>query len=539
MRLGHMTHPHGPDVTHAGRLVAAVTAVFFIGAGVLHLSAAADHTNLPVMMAGFLAVAVVQAGFGGLLLWRRPEPLLLTAGVALMLTSVGIWLVSRTAGLPFLPGGHMEPIGFKDAVTVLFELASVPGLLLLSSKELLDVRLPSARLGTQTLAGISTAAFLLFVPALMLGGGHHHSRAELAAHTHGDEPGAAHAHEGEQLASAGAAGHEHGAGAAASEQGTGHAAAGHAHGDGAALTALDGSGSGHVHGGSGSGQTRGDSEHRHESGSDGGKGHAHDNGETGTDGGGTHQHGGTQGGGGHQHGGTPGGGTGHDHGQPRTPVKSFRWGAYGMDLYAAEAREGEGPGKGPTVAFRGPANASQGMHPQHGACSPTPAEKAAADRLYRETKQELAKYERNPGRAIADGFWWFFGPTDRIIHMINPERVFNHTVGDPHDIETFLYSVTDRGLVPIGGMFVMPEPDMPGPALGGCLTKWHDHGPLVAAVATLGTMRRTPEMLHVWTYPGLDPWAHYDGATVSQLWAPTRAVPNVCRHFGDASDACL
>ena len=59
----------------------------------------------------------------------------------------------------------MEPIGFKDSVTVLFELATVPGLLLLMSPDLGGVRLPSARLGTQG-AGVPLG---LRLPALRAG----------------------------------------------------------------------------------------------------------------------------------------------------------------------------------------------------------------------------------------------------------------------------------------------------------------------------------------------------------------------------------
>jgi hypothetical protein len=88
-------------------------------------------------------------------------------------------------------------------------------------------------------------------------------------------------------------------------------------------------------------------------------------------------------------------------------------------------------------------------------------------------------------------------------------------------------------------MYVMPKFGMPGPQIGGCLTRWHEHAGLAGRLTTAGTQDRTPEMLHVWTYEGLDPWAHYDGRHLSQLWMPGSAVPSVCRQTGDASDACL
>jgi hypothetical protein len=46
-------------------------------------------------------------------------------------------------------------------------------------------------------------------------------------------------------------------------------------------------------------------------------------------------------------------------------------------------------------------------------------------------------------------------------------------------------------------------------------------------------------MMHVFTYPGLDPWGHYSGRELSQLWTAGRWVPSVCRSSGDANDGCV
>ena len=237
-----LTREHGAGLSDAGRVVGCATGMFSIAAGVIHVSAAADHENLPVMMVGFLVVAVLQVGLGGLLIWRRPDKLLLIAALGLMLGSVGMWLMSRTSGLPFLPGGHMEPIGFKDSVTVLFELATVPGLLLLMSPDLGGVRLPSARLGTQGLAFLSAVAFMLFVPALMLDGGAHHAAGQ-AGHRTPTAAGTPTARGRGQTLKADADGHDHGGGG---EE--------HAHGKGASGAAKAATASkGHAHGGSGGG----------------------------------------------------------------------------------------------------------------------------------------------------------------------------------------------------------------------------------------------------------------------------------------------
>ena len=187
-----LTRPHGTGLDGGARLISALVGTLLVGSALLHVSAAGDHTNLPVMLAGFLVVATLQAGLGGLLLFRRPGRLLLAAGLALTLGSLAVWLVSRTAGLPFLPGGHMEPIGFKDGVTVLFEVATVPMLAILWSAELDSVRFPSPRLGTQAVAVLGSGVFALFIPALVLGGGEHHSAGELAGHMHDGEGGHGH-----------------------------------------------------------------------------------------------------------------------------------------------------------------------------------------------------------------------------------------------------------------------------------------------------------------------------------------------------------
>jgi hypothetical protein len=196
------TGPYGRDPSDPVRLVGTVAAILSVAAGVIHFSAAGDHTNLPVMFVGFIVVATLQVALGGLLVWRRPSKLLIAAALALMLGSIGAWLLSRTAGLPFLEDGHTEPIGFKDGVTVLFELASVPVLRLLLSRDLARVSLPSPKLASQTVTALGAACFALMIPALLLGGGEHHSHEQaVAMGIHHDEDEHA---DGDELAHSGA-----------------------------------------------------------------------------------------------------------------------------------------------------------------------------------------------------------------------------------------------------------------------------------------------------------------------------------------------
>jgi hypothetical protein len=181
----------------------------------------------------------------------------------------------------------------------------------------------------------------------------------------------------------------------------------------------------------------------------------------------------------------------------------------------------------------------QGPGHAHEACAPTDAQQAAADRIVTEVDAELRPYENNPATALADGFNYVFGPTDRMLHMVHLGRVDDSTAMDATQIESFIYYMTDTGFVPIGGMFVMPRGSTGGPEPGGCLTQWHHHGGFVARWATAGTSDSTPPMMHVFTYPGLDPWGHYNGRDLAHLWTPGRWVPSVCRSASDANSGCL
>ena len=167
-------------------------------------------------------------------------------------------------------------------------------------------------------------------------------------------------------------------------------------------------------------------------------------------------------------------------------------------------------------------------HPPDDGCRPTPEQRTAADRVATATRAELAKYDGNPARAARDGFVPLPIPSERHVHMLNLARIKDPTILDASEIESFLYAVTDRGLVAIGGMYVMPTREATGPEFGGCLTRWHRHTGASGRILTGGQSDRTAEMLHVWTYPGLDPYGEYGGREFSQLWTPGSWIPSVC-----------
>jgi hypothetical protein len=89
-------------------------------------------------------------------------------------------------------------------------------------------------------------------------------------------------------------------------------------------------------------------------------------------------------------------------------------------------------------------------HASHGPpCRPTAQQRAAADDIYRQVSVELRKYENNPARALADGFDYAFGPTDRMLHMVSFRRLRDPDVLKTPEIESFIYYMTDTGFVPI------------------------------------------------------------------------------------------
>jgi hypothetical protein len=546
-----LTTPHDTGLEGGAKVASVLVAMLLIGAGVLHVSAAGDHTNLPVMTVGFLVVATLQAGLGGLLLLRRSGRLVVAGGLALTLGALATWLVSRTAGLPFLPGGHMEPIGFKDGITVLFEVATVPLLALLASAELDRARLPSPRLGSQAVAVLGSAMFALFVPALVLGGGEHHSASDLA-HAHDDEGHSdgteelAHAEGGHGHAegSMSGGGHDHGSGdehgrhATAGVLADAHqSATGHAHDEADLGLGSDG-GMADVHSHQGGDHDRGDATGGG-GGTDGGGGDNHGSGghEHGSGGeeqdGSPHRDGDHDGDGGEQDADHEHGSGGHDDGAPAENERA-------LAIESGHPEEDGRPARGPAVVVYDRADeGTQGPGHHAGACDPTAAQQAAADGIVTDVQAELRQYENNPAEALADGFNYVFGPTDRMLHMVHLPRVSDPDVLKAGEIESFIYYMTDTGFVPIGGMFVMPQDATSGPEPGGCLTQWHHHGGFVGRWATAGTSESTPLMMHVFTYPGLDPWGHYDGRDLAPLWTPGRWVPSVCRSANDANNGCL
>jgi len=96
-------------------------------AGLIHVKAMADHVaHYWLFGVLFGTVACAQIGWG-VWLWRRPtSDRALIAGAGGTLGVVGVWLVSRTVGLPIGPwAGEAEAIGVSDAIATLTELVLI------------------------------------------------------------------------------------------------------------------------------------------------------------------------------------------------------------------------------------------------------------------------------------------------------------------------------------------------------------------------------------------------------------------------------
>jgi hypothetical protein len=168
-----------------------MAAIAAFGAGLVHVAAAGDHDKA-VMAVGFEIVALLQVGLGAMLVMRRASAPVLAGGLALMLASISLWALSRTVGLEFIPGEHVEPIGFRDSVCVLFELVAAVGLWEL----LTGAKRPAAPPGFpgSPVPVLAVLALALGVPALATGGHDHTGPHDVPIlHAGGPSGGAPHA----------------------------------------------------------------------------------------------------------------------------------------------------------------------------------------------------------------------------------------------------------------------------------------------------------------------------------------------------------
>lgn len=94
------------------------------GAGIIHARAMIDHMSHYWLYGAFFAVLTYAQVLVAAGLYRRPDNLrwLMPAALGSLLV-VGVWLISRSYGLPFGPwAGRAEPLGLSDLAATLDEV---------------------------------------------------------------------------------------------------------------------------------------------------------------------------------------------------------------------------------------------------------------------------------------------------------------------------------------------------------------------------------------------------------------------------------
>lgn len=152
----------GPSQQPAGyttneTIVLLVASLAFMG-GLIHIGAAVDHfSEFPLYTLAFVVLATVQIAWAAMLL-RHPSRRVLLFGCALNVGVIGLWVASRTIGVPIAPRAWVpETVGVADLVETVGELVIVLAALSL----VFSSRLPIARGMTERIAPLLLLILLL------------------------------------------------------------------------------------------------------------------------------------------------------------------------------------------------------------------------------------------------------------------------------------------------------------------------------------------------------------------------------------------
>jgi hypothetical protein len=193
--------PSGLEATTTDLPIRGVLMIASIGAAALHFAYAPHHLEENALHGVFfLVVAWLQIGFAAALRARTPRRSVYIAGMLLNAAVIGVWVVSRTAGID----GPAEAVGFPDALATALEAVIVIGCVLHLSSAVSTRRVSVA--AASAFVGASAMFALALVSASMvpeLGGGH-----ETAGHSHGT---GAEGHDHDATTAAAAGGHQHAA----------------------------------------------------------------------------------------------------------------------------------------------------------------------------------------------------------------------------------------------------------------------------------------------------------------------------------------
>jgi hypothetical protein len=107
------------------RILAWAAGVAAVGAGLIHIEASLDHRDLVVVATGFAVMAISQWLVAAAILVRASRTAL-TLGGALHLGILFVWILSRTVGLPFIPGAESSAeFGVADVVANILSVVVV------------------------------------------------------------------------------------------------------------------------------------------------------------------------------------------------------------------------------------------------------------------------------------------------------------------------------------------------------------------------------------------------------------------------------
>ncbi len=111
-------------------------AVFTLGAAAIHFAVLPQHfQEYPLFGLFFLLTALAQVGLAAALL-LSPRGFLALAGAGGNLALVGLWLISRTVGLPVGPDPwHAETVGLVDTAAAALELIAAGNLVRLARRQ--------------------------------------------------------------------------------------------------------------------------------------------------------------------------------------------------------------------------------------------------------------------------------------------------------------------------------------------------------------------------------------------------------------------
>jgi hypothetical protein len=135
----------------------------------IHLQAAVDHFDESWLYAAFfIALAASQLAWGVALYRQRRRRGLLIIGALASLAVIGIWILSRTVGLPVGPDSvSPETVGALDAIATADEIA----LTALIALQLFPLRFDTRGWAARSLR--AAALLLMLLSSMVLGGGFH------------------------------------------------------------------------------------------------------------------------------------------------------------------------------------------------------------------------------------------------------------------------------------------------------------------------------------------------------------------------------